>query len=209
MPTTHECYTGVRRAPPTSRRHRASSYVLFSPSRNGLRIGLLGLGVRRPSPQTPPGQGRAAAVFRGSVAACAVPRVGLCRSWCRESACAGVSRLTPNLSQHALRTLPLRRHVFVGCVCVCCVSAPPVACPSAGMGTAQFPFRGADLRPKKGGDARLRTPVDSSTGVPDTPTPQNPSGPGGLKKNKICSQALGEARCRRTAGIIERRPGRA
>ena len=76
-------------------------------------------GVRRPSPQTPLGQGRVAAVFRDSVVACAVPSVGLCWQF-------GVSRLTPNLSQHALRTLPLRRHVFVGCVCVCvCVVCQP------------------------------------------------------------------------------------
>ena len=126
------------------------------------------------APRTGPGRRRRSSRRRGRLCGCR--SVGLCWGF--------KAHPQPFTQQRCCLPLPCTWCVCV-CVCVvCCVSAPPVACPSAGMGTAQFPFRGADLRPKKGGDARLRTPVDSSTGVPDTPTPQNPSGPGGLKQKK-------------------------
>ncbi len=67
MPTTRECYTGVRHASP----HVASlsccyrPTFLFQPSRNGIRIGLLGLrGFAVPLPKPLPARvGVAAVVF--------------------------------------------------------------------------------------------------------------------------------------------------
>ena len=136
-----------------------SSYVLFCPSRNGFRIGLLGWGVRRPSPQTPrPGSGR--------------------RRVLTASECRARPAIRSGLALTAKANCGLFRCVLCVCVCVvlCCVSAPPVACPSAGMGTAQFPFRGADFRPKKGGVSSSEPPRNSSTGVPDTSKTPKPFG---------------------------------
>ena len=98
--------------------------------------------------------------------------VGLCSRF-------GVFRLTPNLSRSNAAACLSGAVCVCVCVCVCCVGG-------VGPPGSHAPPKGAcnRFRPKKGGDARLRTPVDSSTGVPDTPTPQNPLGPGGFKKKK-------------------------
>ena len=125
---------------------------------------------------------------------------GRCR-WCSRPSLAWVPECRPVRlgflgsppTFHAATLLPASP---TPCVCVCvCVCVLCGGCRSPGF---PCPRRGAcnRFRPKKGGDARLRTPVDSSTGVPDTPTPQNPSGPGGLNKKKEGHVSLGARRPR-------------
>ena len=101
--------------PAPSYQHRASSCVQFFPHPHTMALELVCRGAggcvfsRPGGPRTrsglPPSPVFAARLCGAGVGA------GV-------SACAGVSRLTPNLSRHALSTLPLRRFSLV-CVCVC------------------------------------------------------------------------------------------